>query len=402
MRDAWQAGTGMVQDAHLLEVAGSCVSKLTAVVAQDAIPPASPSVLVDLLCISADSLRECLRLCKELADDGLPLVLPPLLVQQIFHVLREHAGDSMKRRYSGEVAAREDGEEREDKLQSHISDAVGWTIKLAKAAAVEPFVQELAPLAVGLLGAEGEGVTDAKSFALCMLLDLIEYAGEAAQRFGPEVLPVLVQGIQQDLVGMGQTCVYGFGVLAQHGGAFFEPSVAPAVGVISAVLAHEVEGGGEADEEDLEEAAEVLERAKDNARSALVKVALYRPQQCRPQELLAAVLPDYPLESDAFEATESHELLLREFGAGNELLLGPGMANVPELLRIFMAVLSAVEDEQSDDPAVWEALPLSLRGRELAARIIAEFLTRAQPEVVEASVKHAAARGVGVPRCLTG
>lgn len=80
---------------------------------------------------------------------------------------------------------------------------------------------------------------------------------------------------------------------------------------------------------------------RDNALAACLKFALFRSGQVDSAAILDAVLPQYPLQADTFEARESHNLLINEFEASNPILLGDSMSNAPQLIRIFFSLLGA-------------------------------------------------------------
>jgi hypothetical protein len=72
-----------------------------------------------------------------------------------------------------------------------------------------------------------------------------------------------------------------------------------------------------------------------------LKFALFRSGQIDSAAILDAILPQYPLQADTFEARESHNLLINEFEASNPILFGDSMSNAPQLIRIFFSLLGA-------------------------------------------------------------
>lgn len=151
-----------------------------------------PDATMELLSITVGSLRELLRLCKEYRDAGFDMGLDAEFLHHIFELLRDTAAQIIHRQYLEVQPQRKAIAEYEEDVLTHLSDAIGWAIKATRTDCVPIFKETLEAFAIGML--EGAAVDAAlQSFAICMLVDLIEYGGEQASDYVPTLLPHLFE-----------------------------------------------------------------------------------------------------------------------------------------------------------------------------------------------------------------
>jgi len=206
-------------------------------------------------------------------------------------------------------------------------DSIGWIIKTYKASFFPIFKIHLMPFVTPLLDL---GVMNMlRGQAICMIDDIIEHCGEAAQELVPTFLNHLVQGLEDVSPSVIQASAYGIGVSAEKCGAAFDPFCQPAL----EKMVHLINLSASTDD------AEVL-AARDNAVSAVAKIALAREGSVDVTKIWSVWLTWLPLRTDVLEARDVHARLLDLVEAGNPHILGAEYANLATLLKVFASILS--------------------------------------------------------------
>jgi importin-5 len=223
---------------------------------------------------------------------------------------------------------REDLEDEETILSQSI-DALGYTIKNARAAVLPAFEANVVPLfGPALVEAVPPVIRHA---ALCAFVDVCEWCGEGASRYAPQTMAAVGQGLIGSDEDVRQVCCYGVGAMAQSQPAVLKPFSKAAVSALTTIIARP------------ESRSEENEFATDNAISALSKVLV----SCGPPEgvdagaLWKGWVSALPIRSDETEAYYCHSLLVQEVEKNNPLIMGKDATNLPQVLRVFGEVLSS-------------------------------------------------------------
>lgn len=123
--------------------------------------------------------------------------------------------------------------------------------------------------------------------------------------------------------------MYGIGICAQHAaGDQFTKAVPALVDGLRAVVGAPGARDGE------------VESATDNAVSALIKLARFRPAQVSADHVMPSVLAYLPMKGDGIEARLIHGWLVDGILASDPFWIGPGGANAPQALRSFARILT--------------------------------------------------------------
>jgi hypothetical protein len=149
-----------------------------------------------------------------------------------------------------------------------------------------------------------------------------------------------------------QPVVYGIGICAQHASGDQFTNAVPALveGLRSVVGAPDARDGE-------------VESATDNAVSALIKLARFRPTQVNAEHIMPSVLAYLPMKGDGIEARLIHSWLVDGILSSDPFWIGTGGANAPQALRSFARTLTlhlkraaqaaaeenAEEDEESEE-----------------------------------------------------
>jgi hypothetical protein len=283
-----------------------------------------------------------------------PVRVPPGLVPQLFAAVTEIYIDSERRR-RGMVEKTErnldlDDEDRaaleeelgqEDDIITSLTDIVGYCIKQHGAAALpwlavvppppaDPDAEPLPALGADMLGWLGRPAdvdVPMRAAAVCLLDDLIEFASPQAHVLLGHFLPVLQECVTHASPLLRQPSTYGVGVCAQHAGDGFAAAV-PAL-FERLVAAIRAEGSREGD----------MHGATDNAVSALIKLAKFRPALVHAQGVMPGVLAYLPMRADGIEARLVHGWMVDGLAAEDPMWCGAGGAQVPALLRALAKTL---------------------------------------------------------------
>lgn len=296
----------------------------------------------DLECVGAfaEATSACLEVCKESMDKGVQVGIPLEHVPRVIDVFKTVATNSAQRLMTqhhenqqdedydaeAELQQTENNELEEGVFRSMI-DSIGWIIKTYKASFFPVFKIHLMPFVAPLL--ELGVMNMLRGQAICMIDDIIEHCGEAAQELVPTFLNHLVQGLEDASPSVIQASAYGIGVSAEKCGAAFDPFCQSAL----EKMVHLINLSASTDD------AEVL-AARDNAVSAVAKIALAREGSVDAAKIWPVWLTWLPLRTDVLEARDVHARLLDLVEAGNAHILGAEFANLATLLKVFASILS--------------------------------------------------------------
>lgn len=192
----------------------------------------------------------------------------------------------------------------------------------------------------------------------------------------PRVIPALFECAASANPLLRHPALYGLGVCVQFGGAGFDAHVVPAAQLLVAVVSAS----------DARSPDNVF--ATDNAMSALLKLARFRPAAVDAPAIMRGALSYLPLRGDDIEARLVHGWLIAGLAAMDPLWLGAGGANAPALLGALARTLIAQErrrkardeaeargddgdedeDEEDTDDLVAEATLATLPGIGVAMR----------------------------------
>lgn len=229
---------------------------------------------------------------------------------------------------AAQVELLQESVEEEAQVLQFAIDALGYTIKNARAATMPAIAEH----GVSLFGEylAGKAPTTLRHAALCVFVDACEWCGESASRYVPTLLPVLGAGLSDADALVRQVCCYGVGVLAQRQTASFAPFVTPGLTALRSVLAAPTASAPES------------VYATENAVSAIAKILQSCPDAVGAEQALLwrAWLQSLPLREDEMEAHYCHTLLVDMVEARSPLILGESAANVPSILKVYGEILA--------------------------------------------------------------
>jgi hypothetical protein len=212
--------------------------------------------------------------------------------------------------------------EDEVDLMTNIVDAFGYMIKGSRADFFPLFDAALKPFFLQLLRQKQVAL---KHNALCTLVDVVEWCGDASKRTASDLLPELRRTLLQPDAELRQVAAYGIGAIAmQH------PDL---IARISGALVQEL------DRVVSDEAAQDEENifATENAISAIGKIALRGKLARDTDPTWVSFVKCLPLREDPVEARFTNAMLVSEVQRGNKALCnGEGLVHVA---RIFTSVL---------------------------------------------------------------
>jgi hypothetical protein len=291
--------------------------------------------------------------------------LPPSFVPALFASVTQIYIDSERRRREmvekternldldeEDRAALEEELGQEDDIITSLTDIVGYCIKQHGAAVLpwlaivpppnpsQPDAERLPALGAYMLGwldKRADVDVPMRAAAVCLLDDLIEFASPQSHVLLGHFLPVLQECVTHASPLLRQPSTYGVGVCAQHGGDAFAAAV-PAL-FERLVPAIRTEGAREGD----------MHGATDNAVSALIKLAKFRPALVHAQGVMPGVLAYLPLRADSIEARLVHGWMVDGLAASDPLWCGAGNAQVPALLRALAKTLLLHKQRSSSE-----------------------------------------------------
>ena len=220
----------------------------------------------------------------------------------------------------------------------------------------------------------------------------------------PHLLPHLRECLAHENPLLRQPTAYGIGVCAQHAGDSLAPRVPELFEQLRAVINAEDSRSGE------------MHGATDNAVSALLKLARFRPQQVSRDSVMPGVLAYLPMREDAIEARLVHSWMVDGLISGDPLWVGAGGSQAPQVLRCVARCLvlhNAREvaqngaddsgaddaDEEGDDELLFEDASITkLRAFAAAVRANQQQATLVAGVVSVLAAKEAAAlKALGFP-----
>eukprot|EP00179_Madagascaria_erythrocladioides_P010064 CAMPEP_0198324830 /NCGR_PEP_ID=MMETSP1450-20131203/12744_1 /TAXON_ID=753684 ORGANISM="Madagascaria erythrocladiodes, Strain CCMP3234" /NCGR_SAMPLE_ID=MMETSP1450 /ASSEMBLY_ACC=CAM_ASM_001115 /LENGTH=668 /DNA_ID=CAMNT_0044028663 /DNA_START=1 /DNA_END=2007 /DNA_ORIENTATION=- len=219
--------------------------------------------------------------------------------------------------------------EKDDELLSRMSDLVGALLRthashgFLTAFETNSARGSLVQLSASLLNPERSGPE--RHAALCIFDEVIDNGGTA---YIEKVLPAMLAYVSDPDPDVRQSASFGVGVCAEKGGQSF-PSVVTGNGANIFSILRSVAAAQDS-------RSDANESATDNVISCLAKIIEFQ----RPllgAEASAAVslwLSYMPIVADAESAVTSLSRLLRLSEAGDELVLGSGLANMQIILRV--------------------------------------------------------------------
>eukprot|EP01138_Halocafeteria_seosinensis_P011725 gb/GECG01011982.1/.p1 GENE.gb/GECG01011982.1/~~gb/GECG01011982.1/.p1 ORF type:complete len:1166 (+),score=197.18 gb/GECG01011982.1/:1-3498(+) len=233
--------------------------------------------------------------------------------------------------------------EVEEELMRNVVDAIGYILKAHRDQALPVFEQHVVPLFSKLLSND---VPEPLRFnAICSFDDAIEWCGDSAHKFAPQILPTLVDGVTSDNELLRQACMYAVGQLAmivpdsliQH----LDDLSKRVVSVITARHAREEDNNS----------------ATENAISTLLKLLVYVAPRAPDSSFLKSHSQSYyklwlkqlPLLEDEEEAQFCHGFLVERLLAGDTTVLGEGFSNLGIVLSILAKILEKLAQPDDED-----------------------------------------------------
>lgn len=206
--------------------------------------------------------------------------------------------------------------------------------------ALPAFQSELLPVAVQWLNEDSP--SHLQDAALCFLVDMTEFGGEAARPLEGTLLHALGAHVEHKDPQVRMTALYGYGMLAEFGSDALDPVVPQ----LCQLFLNMVASPKAREEDELP--------ATDNAVSALFKFVLFRPHAVGGQggSVVAQLLPLLPLVSDKTESRTLNSLLAQAAHAQSTPVVGEDWANLPALLAVFADVLAYEGDEDEEEDVV--------------------------------------------------
>ncbi|KAL8008700.1 putative importin beta family [Plasmopara halstedii] len=329
----------------------------------------------DLECLGAfaEAMSALLEVCKESQDKGFSVGVPIEHVPRVVGILKTVASNSAQRLmaqhrenqldedYDAEAALQQtENDELEEGVFRSMIDSIGWIIKIQKEAFFPVFHSHLLMFVKPLL--EQKVVPMLRGQAICMIDDVIEHCGAAAQELLPLFLDHLVQGLEDQNPSVIQASAYGIGVSAEKCGGAFDPFCQNAL----EKLVHVINVSANADDDE-------VCAARDNAISAVAKIILARGSAVDAAKMWTLWLTWLPLRTDVLEAQDVHSRLISLVNSGNTHVLGAEFSNLPQILKVFASALlydlSESEDAANDDEVLTISKDSRLQLRELLAKL---------------------------------
>ncbi|KAF1794456.1 Armadillo-type fold [Phytophthora cactorum] len=309
----------------------------------------------DLECLGAfaEAMSAVLEVCKESQEKGFQVGIPLEHVPRVVEIFKTVASNSAQRLmtqhhenqqdedYDAEAALQQtENDELEEGVFRSMVDSIGWIVKIQKEAFFPVFQTHLLAFVTPLL--EQKPVSMLRGQAICMIDDIIEHCGAAAQELVPLFLNHLVQGLEDQSPSVIQASAYGIGVSAEKCGAAFDPFCQNAL----EKLVHLITVSANVDDDE-------VGAARDNAISAVAKICLAREGAVDAAKMWPMWLSWLPLRTDVLEAREVHARLIALVSSGNAHVLGADYANLPQILKVFASALlfdlAEAEDAADDE-----------------------------------------------------
>ncbi|KAJ0407950.1 hypothetical protein ATCC90586_006322 [Pythium insidiosum] len=288
----------------------------------------------------AEGVSALLEVCKESLDKGFQVGLSMQQVPHVVEVLKSIAANSAEQMikthqenqededFDEEAALQQtDAMELEEGVFRSMIDSIGWIIKTQREAFFPVFKAHLLSFLTPLLN-NASVLPVLRGQAICMIDDIIEHCGAAAQELVPMFITHLINGLEDASPQVIQASAYGVGVCAEKTGASFLPFSCPALDKLVAVI----------------QAAETVDEpevaaARDNAVSAVSKILLHAESAVNAASVWPTWLTWLPLKTDVIEARDLHARFISWVAAGNKLILGAEFQHLPVVLKVFAAIL---------------------------------------------------------------
>lgn len=213
----------------------------------------------------------------------------------------------------------------EDELQIAISETFGVLFQTHKdqcKTLVDTLFSQLLP---DYLGDNKPFVK--KKFALFVIVDLIEHLGleRIALQF-EDCFKTLLHYSQNLNPVLRQACLYGFGIIAIHGGDAFASFVGPVIESLKFGIEIQL---GTQDQT-------LFWHARDNAVSSLGKVLKYQAKfVANFEEAFAYWLQNLPIEHDTEEAKIMNEFLIDTLNRDYKLVFGQSNQRVGQVIKVI-------------------------------------------------------------------
>ena len=237
--------------------------------------------------------------------------------------------------------AQAEREETEEQVQLQVGNVIGAVFRSHGAMALPVFHQVVAELVTPALA-----LPTGLKFALFLIDDALEHLSALVpQQLLLFFLNALVSNASHKELSVRQACVFGIGVAALALGEAFAPLLDGCLEAVEAVAARP-----QGDEDSPHEHKACL----DNCFSALGKmlsvVGAKLPEE-RLRALLQRWLDGLPMLEDHKEGVLNLAMLLRLLQSTPQLLLGPDLARLPQLLEVFAQVFhqKKVSNAQLDE-----------------------------------------------------
>ncbi|POM68324.1 Importin-like protein [Phytophthora palmivora] len=309
----------------------------------------------DLECLGAfaEAMSAVLEVCKESQEKGFQVGIPLEHVPRVVEIFKTVASNSAQRLmiqhqenqqdedYDAEAALQQtENDELEEGVFRSMVDSIGWIVKIQKEAFFPVFQAHLLAFVTPLL--EQKTVPMLRGQAICMIDDIIEHCGAAAQELVPLFLNHLVQGLEDQSPSVIQASAYGIGVSAEKCGAAFDPFCQNSL----EKLVHLITVSANVDDDE-------VGAARDNAISAVAKICLAREGAVDAAKMWPMWLSWLPLRTDVLEARDVHARLISLVSSGNAHVIGADYANLAQILKVFASALlfdlAEAEDAADDE-----------------------------------------------------
>ncbi|KAI9907041.1 hypothetical protein PsorP6_004517 [Peronosclerospora sorghi] len=295
----------------------------------------------DLECLGAfaEAMSAVLEVCNESREKGVEVGVSLEHVPRIVEIFKTVASNSAERLmtqhhenqqdedYDAEAALQQtENDELEEGIFRSMVDSIGWIVKIQKEAFFPIFKTHLQAFVTPLL--EQKTMPMLRCQAICIIDDIIEHCGTAAQELLPLFLNHLVQGLEDQSPAVIQASAYGIGVSAEKCGAAFDPFCQNAL----EKLVYLVNVSTHVDDDE-------IRAARDNAISAVAKICLARESAVDAARIWPMWLSWLPIRTDVLEARDVHSRLIALVNSGNAHVLGVDYANLGQILKILASAL---------------------------------------------------------------
>nr|DBA22463.1 TPA: hypothetical protein GDO54_013489 [Pyxicephalus adspersus] len=230
-----------------------------------------------------------------------------------------------------------EGEDEDDKQQAELDamlleyagDGIPLITAAVGGATFAPYFAGFLPLLLSKMKSSCSPAE--KSFGGGIMAESLVSLGEAVVQFVPQLLPALISGTQDKDDEVRSNCVFGLGVLAEHGGAAMHKHYPKLLSILSSIISCEKNG-----------------RALDNVCGAVSRMVLSHPEGVPLEQVFPVLLRSLPLREDF----EENPTVFKCISFLYEKDPSQVVKHINDIARIFGHVLGTKEIQPDTEEAL--------------------------------------------------